>query len=133
MTDLTEYPFENLRVLIVDDSIESQNLYVAYLKKYGVQIDVADNGAIALDLLKKKTFDIILMDIQMPVLDGITTMKEFRNWEKITAQEKTPIIAITASATEKVQMLSIMAGCDVFLAKPVQKSMFLDTIKKLSA
>lgn len=128
-----EYEFQDLKILIVDDSEDSQNLFVAYLKKYGAQVELAENGAIALELMKNKSFHIVLMDIKMPVMDGITATQEFRNWEKKSSRQKTAIIAVTASDSEKMKMLSMMAGCDLFLPKPVNKNAFLDSIKNLSA
>lgn len=128
-----DYEFKNLKILIVDDSEDSQNLFVAYLKKYGARVEIAENGAVALEMLKTKSFDVVLMDIRMPIMDGITAMKEFRTWEKDFSKKKTPIIAVTASASEQVKILSTIAGCDLFLPKPVNKNVILDSIKKLSA
>lgn len=131
--DIQDYQFNGLSILVVDDSEDSQNLFGAYLKKYGAKVETAENGAVALEILKTKEFNIVLMDIRMPIMDGITAMKEFRSWEKDFSRKKTPIIAITALSSEKVKILSTIAGCDLFLPKPVTKHTILDSIKKLSA
>lgn len=120
-----DYSFENKSVLFVDDSIDNQFLVQTILLDWGLKVVLASNGKDALEEVKKEKFDIILMDMQMPVMDGYTASKKL-----IENKCKTPIIALTASAMKEDRERCLMAGCRDYLTKPIQKYQLLHTIKK---
>ena len=105
-----------VHVLVVEDNLINQKLILQVLKRLGYQTQVADNGQKALDLLQKHTFDIILMDIQMPVMDGYETTRHIRNKLK----NPVPIIAMTAHALASEREECLKTGMNDFLPKPFQ-------------
>ncbi len=117
-----------LNILLVDDSEDNRLLVSSFLKKYPYTIQIAENGLDALDLFRKNRYDLVLMDMQMPVMDGYTAMKEIRAWEKENGLERTPIVALTAYALKEEMQKSIDAGCDAHLTKPISKATLLETI-----
>jgi CheY-like chemotaxis protein len=110
-----QLPVKSLNLLLVEDNLVNQKVAVAMLKKMGHQIKVADNGQIALDLLSEEVFDLILMDMQMPVLDGVAATRQAREWGV-----KTPILAMTANAMPEDKELCRQVGMNGFISKPVK-------------
>lgn len=124
-------PYEglkHLRILLVDDSEDNRLLVLAFLKKMPFSIDTADNGNTAVEMFKNSPYDIVLMDIQMPIMDGYTATKEIRRWEKERHLKPTPILALTAYTLEEEARKSLNAGCNGYLAKPVRKTELIDAI-----
>lgn len=121
------------KILLVDDSEFNRILIKEYLKKSNHIITEAENGKIALEKVKHGDFDIILMDMQMPVMDGYITTKEIRDWEKQTNHSHTSIIAITAYALKEEQEKSISVGCDQHLSKPILKDNLMKALDKVLA
>jgi CheY-like chemotaxis protein len=119
----------SLRILLVDDNIDNRNLIIAYLKKTPHKIDIAENGEIALKKFKENQYDIVLMDIQMPIMDGYTATREIRDLEQSEKKRATPIIALTAFATLEDAVKSIEAGCNEHLTKPITKNEFLEFLE----
>jgi CheY-like chemotaxis protein len=109
-------------ILLVDDSAENRNLIKIFLKNTNYKITEAENGEIAVDKAKTKDFDIILMDMQMPILDGYSAIKQIRAWEKLNHMAKTPIVALTAYALIEEQQKSLSAGSDRHMIKPIKKA-----------
>ncbi len=109
--------FPGMNVLLVEDNAINQELCMTILTSFGCHTTVADNGKKALQIVEKQKFDVILLDCQMPVLDGYETSKIFRSREHTTG-EHTPIIALTAYAMEDDKEKCIQAGMDDYLAKP---------------
>lgn len=105
-------------ILIVDDVIENLSLVEIRLKKQGYKITTATDGNQALSLYNKQDFDIILMDVHMPVMDGLKATKEIRNIEEQSTKH-TPIIALTASVMESENRECFEAGMDYVIAKPI--------------
>ena len=99
------------------------------LHKLGYNCDIVDDGAKVVELLKEKQFDIILMDIQMPVMDGYEATRLVRQFEKYKGNY-TPIIAVTAFAMERDRQNAFEVGMDDFLPKPFSKSDFYFVIEK---
>ena len=108
---------KGLRVLVVDDSKDNQLLLMKLLAAFGVETSTADNGAEGVDKALALNPDIVLMDIQMPVLSGIDAAGRLRN-----AGFEKPIIALTAHALKGDREQCLQAGCSDYLTKPVQKS-----------
>jgi two-component system, sensor histidine kinase and response regulator len=115
----TSPPGQIYRVLLAEDNLVNQKVASAMLKKSGHEVVIADNGEIALAELEKGFFDFILMDVQMPVLDGLET------------GDHIPIIALTAHATKVHQDSCFQAGMDDYIAKPFQMPKLFRSIEKL--
>jgi CheY-like chemotaxis protein len=113
------------RVLLVEDAPESQLLIAHILKKHGLKVNVADNGRQALDLLNDEDFDVILMDMQMPVLDGYSTTEILRK-----SGYAKPIISLTAHAMREDQLKCLASGCNEVLTKPVSQAKLLHTVSR---
>ncbi|MFT5698328.1 MAG: PAS domain S-box-containing protein [Desulforhopalus sp.] len=112
-------PNRRLSILIVEDEQINQQILQAILTKIGHQTTLAVNGEQALQLLEANLYDIILMDVQMPVLDGIETTKRIKESRKFTAARHIPIIALTAYAMAGDQEKCLAAGMDDYLSKPI--------------
>jgi len=119
-----------LSILLVEDSKDNRILIQSYLKKTPYQLDLALNGQEALEKVKRCSYDLVLMDMQMPVMDGYTATREIRKWEKKSGcgLRRLPIVALTASALQEDIDRSLGAGCDVHLPKPISKSTLLEMI-----
>ena len=117
-----------LSILLADDSADNRLLIAAYLKKSRYVLDEVDNGQAALDRFMTRTYDVVLMDIQMPVLDGYGAVRMIRQWETANKRRRTPIIALTASVLESDVRRTRQAGCDLHVSKPVRKSTLLQAI-----
>jgi PAS domain S-box-containing protein len=109
----------NGQVLIVEDNPTNRAVVEAALRKLGVQYQSLENGQLAVDAIRNGMRpDLVLMDMQMPVLDGIKATEAIRQWERDAGQARIPIIALTASAFETDQQRCFAAGMDDFMAKP---------------
>ena len=110
--------FKGARLLIVEDNLINQKIIVSVLKKSGIEIEIANNGQEALDLLfiEKKVFDIILMDISMPVMDGLIATKRIREKNEY---DRVPIVTFTAFAMGAEIAEMFEAGCNAYLTKPL--------------
>ncbi|MBN1387736.1 MAG: response regulator [Bacteroidales bacterium] len=117
------------RVLLVEDNISNQRIVTISLGSKVKSIDTATNGKEALDMFVKSDYDIILMDIRLPVLDGIEASKKIREMESGT-NRYTPIIALTANAMIGDKEQCIEAGMDDYLSKPFQPQKLLDMLNK---
>ncbi|MCP4716792.1 MAG: response regulator, partial [Deltaproteobacteria bacterium] len=120
-------------VLLVEDNEDNRQLINFYLSKTDHRVDIAENGKIAVDKVKANSYDLILMDIQMPVLDGIEATKQIRAWEKKYDALPLPIVALTAGAFKEDREKCFAAGCTAYLSKPVKKKELIDTIAGYSA
>ncbi len=114
-------------ILLVDDVEDNRLLIQRILKKRGATLDVATNGEEGLNKALSNDYDIILMDIQMPVMDGYTATRKLRQ-----AGYKKPIIALTAHAMKDDRDRCIEAGCTDYLTKPVQVDALIKTILNYS-
>lgn len=119
-------PFQ---ILLVEDSPDNQLLIRSYLKTSDYILDVADHGGIAVEKFKTTHYDLILMDIQMPVMDGCTATKAIRSWEQDHNLPSTPIIALTALALREEGARILDAGCNTHVTKPVKKSTLLEVLQ----
>lgn len=117
-------------ILLVEDNTINQKIVVLSLKKFISNIDVANNGKEALDKFGTSKYDIILMDVQMPVIDGFLATKKIREIEA-TTNSHTPIIAITANALHGDREKCLDAGMDDYISKPFHVEVLIDKIKQL--
>ena len=118
-----------LRILLVDDNSDNRLLVKAYLKKLPYEIDEAENGQEAVDKFVQSNYDIVLMDIQMPVMDGRDAARKIRKWETNTNKPPTSIVALTAHAIREEIDKCMDAGCNVHLPKPIRKADLIETIQ----
>ena len=107
------------RILLVEDNTINQQVAVGLLQQYHIDVVVASDGQEALDIIEKQTFDLVLMDIQMPGMNGYETTKHIR---KAFTVDELPIIAMTAHATEDAKQSCFEAGMNDFIAKPIEPS-----------
>lgn len=121
----------SLHILLVEDNILNQKVAVATLQKAGHTIDLAENGKIAIEMFEKNNYDLILMDIQMPIMDGIKSTLKIREIENSESRKHTKIMAVTAFAMEKDKAECLKAGMDEFLAKPFKPNDLIAMINKL--
>lgn len=125
-----ETPELHGKVLVVDDSDDNQLLIQVLLKKIGLDLDFASNGREALEKYQNQKYDLILMDMQMPIMDGYTAMKEIRKIEDQKHEEHVPILALTAFAMKEDKSKCLEAGATDYLAKPIRKVTLIDMIDK---
>jgi signal transduction histidine kinase/CheY-like chemotaxis protein len=118
-----------LSILMADDSEDNAMLIRAYLKQSPHRLDVAENGAAAVELFKRGNYDLVLMDVQMPIMDGYTATRLIRQWEREQDYPPAPIIALTANALKEDEQRSLDAGCNGHLTKPIRKGMFLAALQ----
>ena len=116
-----------LRVLLVEDNLVNQKVAHKMLEKKNVQVDLAENGQVAVDKVLENDYDIILMDIQMPVMDGFTATKRIQAIEK---KINPKIIAMTANAFEEDKKECLEAGMVDFLSKPLRKEKLYKVLKQ---
>jgi CheY-like chemotaxis protein len=119
-----------LRVLIAEDSEDNMFLLQAFLRDQDIHIERAENGQIALDKLKSNRYDLVLMDVEMPILDGYETTRQFRDWEAAASLPSVPVVALTAHTSPEHVGRSVDAGCTAYLAKPINKKALVEAINK---
>lgn len=107
------------RILLVED--QENNILVAnfFLDDRGFKVTIAYNGQEALEILEKQTFDLIIMDIQMPIMDGLTATRKIRERETLNRSKRTPILAMTANALKEDRQICLDAGMDDYVSKPI--------------
>ena len=109
------------RVLLAEDNENNQKLISMLLRRMGIQVDIAENGQVAVDMAGAAAYDLVLMDMQMPVMSGDAATALLRQ-----QGYKSPIVALTANATEQHRQKSLQAGCDDFLTKPIIRERLYD-------
>jgi signal transduction histidine kinase len=118
-----------LRILLAEDSTDNQMLIRAYLKQTPYCLDIADHGAIALERFKTGDYDLILMDMQMPVMNGYEATRAIRAWEREHHLSPTQVIALTAQALKEDGVKILDAGCDAHMTKPIKKHTLLEVLR----
>ncbi len=126
----TEVSSRSMDILLVDDSEDNRLLITSFLKKTAHRIELAENGATAVDKFISGSFDLVLMDMQMPIKDGYTATREIRQWEQQQERPAIPVIALTAFAQAGDAQKSLTAGCTAHLTKPINKIVLLETLEK---
>ncbi len=121
-------PPSPVRILLAEDHPVNQKMMVKMLEKLGCHVDTVDNGQEAIRRIEQKVYDLVLMDCQMPVMDGYTATEEIR--KRDGSLKQIPIIAVTANAMVEDRERCLKAGMNDYLAKPVQKEAVSEMIKK---
>ncbi|WP_291327509.1 PAS domain-containing hybrid sensor histidine kinase/response regulator [Desulfovibrio sp. UCD-KL4C] len=116
------------RILIVEDSESNRMLLELYLEPSGHEVVLVEDGLQGVNAFKNDKFDLVFMDIQMPVMDGLAATKAIREYEKENSLSPKPIVALTANAFEEDRERCFNAGCSGFLAKPIKKKKLLSEI-----
>lgn len=119
-----------LQILLAEDNPINQTLATVLLNSHGHTVTVAENGLEVLEKIKENTFDLILMDLQMPKMDGITATQKIRADEKGSSR-RTPIVALTAHVQPGSLEQCMAAGMDAYLHKPIDENQLLDAISKI--
>jgi CheY-like chemotaxis protein len=128
--DRVHKELKDIRILLVEDNLINQKITLLTLRPLVNSIDTASNGKEALEKLGASDYDIVLMDIQMPIMNGISAAEKIRDLEAGT-DTHIPIIAITANAMIGDREKCLSAGIDEYLAKPFQPSVLIEKIKEL--
>lgn len=122
-------------ILLAEDNLVNQKLAVKILEKQGHHVEVVENGLEAFEALQKTKYDVVLMDVQMPVMGGFEATEKIRQWEKKSnpidsLSFRTPIIALTAHAMLGDREKSLAKGMDDYVSKPLKPRLLMQTISK---
>lgn len=120
---------KNLKILVAEDNQMNQKFITALLKQYDMTCDMAENGKIALEMLGKKQYDVLYLDMHMPVMDGLETLKRIK---KNTTLKDLVVVSLTADVIKENKDKYLQMGCDYFLAKPLDRQAFLNNLKTIS-
>jgi CheY-like chemotaxis protein/two-component sensor histidine kinase len=120
-----------LNILIADDFDDNREIIKLYLKKTRYKIDEAENGLEAVKKYKTHHYDIVFMDLRMPIMDGYAAVREIRLWEEKLSKKTIPIVAITAYGIKHEIEKSLDVGCQLHLTKPFTKEILLKIISSL--
>lgn len=118
------------RILLVEDILINQKVASGFLNNMGLKCDVAANGAEALKALENTSYDLVLMDMQMPIMDGVEATRHIRSSTSAVLNHRIPIVAMTANAQESDQQQCFDAGMDDFTTKPIVYKTLLATLLK---
>ncbi|MFQ5602799.1 MAG: PAS domain S-box protein [bacterium] len=118
------------RILVVEDNLDNQVLIEKVLQKAGYDVGIAENGQAAVEAVKQFRYDLILMDIFMPKMDGFEATHHIRAWEKSNDLNHTPIVALTAHALEGYEKKCLQNDMDDYITKPIKKKILFETIDK---
>ncbi len=122
-----------IRILLADDAEDNRNLIALFLRSIPHELTTADNGQAALDAFEHGRYDVILMDGQMPVMDGLSAVRRMREIETMQGRPRTKIFALTADSTREDVEKSLNAGCDGHLTKPIRKDVLIQTLREATA
>lgn len=121
----------SVRVLLAEDHPVNQKVVQLLLAPFGVDLTIAQDGAEAIDCFRSETYDLILMDMQMPVVDGLQATRSIREIEEAEARPRTPIGMMTANTSEAHKLRASESGADIFISKPVTSDTLLAGIDDL--
>lgn len=121
----------DLRILLVEDEVCNSFALSRLLHKNGIDVGVAENGQKALDMLSGGDYDLVLMDVQMPIMDGVAATREIRNGAAGNSNKSIPIIAMTAYAMKEDKSLFLSEGMDEYISKPVMIDDLLSLVRKV--
>ncbi|MBF0295473.1 MAG: response regulator [Magnetococcales bacterium] len=119
------------RILLAEDEPANRMILKAFLKNTPWRIDAVKDGSEAFLQFTRERYDLVLLDVEMPVMDGYTAARAIRNWEQNNGQPRTPIMALTAHAMRDHRERSLEAGCDHHLTKPIRKERLIQEIREI--
>jgi CheY-like chemotaxis protein len=122
---------QDMHILLVEDNEITQRLVLFTIKKLGVACDVASNGQEAVEMHLQKSYDIILMDMYMPVLDGLKATQQIRENENLTGKKPAYIVALTANSLADKKEICLEAGMDDMVEKPLRAAKLMDIIERI--
>ena len=126
-------PLRRLRVLVADDSVTNQEVASGLLELEGHTIRTVSDGLEAVDACEEETFDVILMDLEMPGMDGFEATKTIRNLEAHRQSPATPVIAMTAHVSQTVANRCLEGGMNGYVSKPIDSNELLSTIEQATS
>lgn len=126
--DETPLPADAPRILIVDDVLVNRFVVEVYLKKMGIRPTAAENGTQALRLLERESFDLVFMDVQMPVMDGLEATRHIRAGGSGLRNAELPIIAMTAHAMRGDEEMCTAAGMNDYISKPISQKVLQEKL-----
>jgi CheY-like chemotaxis protein len=126
----SRHSLAGIRVLVVEDTPDNRDVCSQILTMLGCRLDIACDGLEAVAILRRERFDVVLMDCQMPNMDGYEATRELRAWELQEGRPRTPVIALTGNAFAEDQRLCLAHGMDDYLAKPFNISQLATTIQR---
>ena len=118
-------------MLLVEDNLINIEVAQTMLQTAGFRVDVSHNGADALKKLREQAYDVVLMDLEMPVMDGLEATRALRKGEAGTLNQETPVIAVTAHALPEFEEKARLSGMQDFITKPISKSLLLQRIEQI--
>lgn len=124
---------KSFNILLAEDNEVNQKVAIKILEKYNHLVTVVGNGLEAFNTIKNRRFDVILMDVQMPIMGGFEATKEIRQYEKEMGVARTPIIALTAHAMLGDREKCIQAQMDEYLSKPLKQNLLMQTILRVAS
>jgi len=119
-----------LRILLAEDSAAIRAFTQTYFKDTPYQLDMAENGQVAVEMFQSVRYDLVFMDVEMPVMNGIAATREIRQWEQEEDLDSIPIIALTSHDQKEKLLETLEAGCTAHLIKPLTKETMLKTIEE---
>ena len=119
-----------LRILLAEDSAAIRAFTQTYFKDTPYALDMAENGQVAVEMFQAVRYDLVFMDLEMPVMNGITATREIRQWEQEEDLDPVPIIALTSHDQKEKLLETLEAGCTAHLIKPLTKEAMLKTIEE---
>jgi CheY-like chemotaxis protein len=122
-----------LRILLAEDNAVNQKVAVRLLERLGYRADVASNGLEAIESLERQGYDVVLMDVQMPEMDGLEATRKIRDLaslKDLPSLKAIRIIAMTANATEEDRRIALEAGMDDYVSKPVRLEELVEALRK---
>ena len=121
-----------LEILMVEDSQHNRLIIQSYLKETPHRLEVAENGEAGLSMFQTGHFDLALMDVRMPIMDGYTATKLIREWERAQGLKPTPVIALKAQALKEDIENSVAVGCNAHITKPIRKASLMEAIHEFA-
>jgi len=125
-----ETKIENLRLLVAEDNPMNRRVVELLLAQSGLHITFAENGKEAIEKFATTRFDLVLMDLQMPIMGGLAAMRAIRAWEKDNGRTPTPMLAVSANATDEHVLEAKEAGADDHVAKPIVRETLFEAIAR---
>src|SRR5262249_32831685 len=129
----TSQPRTRLHILLAEDNMVNQRLAVRILEKFGHHVSIVANGQLAVEAVQREPYDLILMDVQMPIMGGFEATQHIRKWESENhVEHRIPIIALTAHAMIGDRDKCMAVGMDEYVTKPLRFNELITTINKFA-